>query len=178
MNVTPKRKGLAVVKRLVTHKEFLVGEVCHDPTGEYEGQETLCFLNKSKQLWMLDELDVGDHIGIELPLKPGRGIDPVTWALPNHDQPEALKKLVPTINETAKSIPLQQSLAVCKAVEKEETSDFDTTDLVGCKKISGRLRDPQTQKAFEQLMIERQVNQTEAVEIAVRHGLLKLGFRA
>ena len=173
MNLAPKRKGLAVIKRLVIHKEMLVGEVCYDPIGEYEGQETLCFLNKSKQLWMLDELDEGDHIGIELPLKPGRGIDPVTWALPNHDQPEALKKLVPTINETEKSIPLQQS-----AVVKEETSDFDTTDLVGCKKISGRLRDPQTQKAFEQLMMERQVNQTEAVEIAVRHGLLKLGFKA
>ena len=173
MNVVPKRKGLAVVKRLVKHKEMLVAEVVYDPTGEYEGQETLCFLNKSKQLWMLEELEEGHEIGIELPLKPGRGIDPVTWALANHDQPEALKKLVPTINETTKSIPLQQSTVV-----REETFDFDTTDLAGCKKISGRLRDPQTQKAFEQLMTERQVNQTEAVEIAVRHGLLKLGFKA
>ena len=173
MNQVAKRKGLARVKRIVHHKEMLVGEVFQDPAGEYNGVETLCFLNKSKQLWMLDELEEGDQIGIELPLKPGRGVDPVTWALPNHDQPEALKKLVPTINETVVSIPMQQPSAV-----KEVTSDFDAADRVGCKKISGRLRDPQTQKAFEQLMMERQVNQTEAVEIAVRHGLLKLGYQA
>ena len=173
MNQVPKRKGLAQVKRLVIHKEMLVVEVVYDPIGEYNDVETLCFLNKSKQLWMLDELEEGDQIGIELPLKPGRGVDPVTWALPNHDQPEALKKLVPTINETVVSIPMQQPSAV-----KEVTSDFDAADLVGCKRISGRLRDPQTQKAFEQLMMERQVNQTEAVEIAVRHGLLKLGYQA
>ena len=68
---------------------------------------------------------------------------------------------------------MQQPSAV-----KEVASDFDAADRVGCKKISGRLRDPQTQKAFEQLMMERQVNQTEAVEITVRHGLLKLGYQA
>ena len=173
MNQVPKRKGLAEVKRLVTHKEMLVVEVVYDPIGEYNDVETLCFLNKSKQLWMLDELEEGDQIGIELPLKPGRGVDPVTWALPNHDQPEALKNLVPTINETIVSIPMQQPSAA-----KEVTSDLDAADLVGCKRISGRLRDPQTQKAFERLMMERQVNQTEAVEIAVRHGLLKLGYQA
>lgn len=173
MNQVPKRKGLAEVKRLVTHKEMLVVEVVYDPINEYNDVETLCFLNKSKQLWMLDELEEGDQIGIELPLKPGRGVDPVTWALPNHDQPEALKKLVPAINETVVSIPLQQP-----SVVREVTSDLDAADLVGCKRISGRLRDPQTQKAFEQLMMERQVNQTEAVEIAVRHGLLKLGYQA
>ena len=173
MYQVPKRKGLAEVKRLVPHKEMLVVEVVYDPIGECNDVETLCFLNKSKQLWMLDELEEGDQIGIELPLKPGRGIDPVTWALANHDQPEAVKKLVPTINETVVSIPMQQPSAV-----KEATSDFDAADLVGCKRISGRLRDPQTQKAFEQMMIERQVNQTEAVEIAVRHGLLKLGYQA
>lgn len=173
MHQVPKRKGLAEVKRLVTHKEMLVVEVIYDPNGEYNNVETLCFLNKSKQLWMLDELEEGDQIGIELPLKPGRGVDPVTWALPNHDQPEALKKLVPTINEAVVSIPLQQQAAV-----KEEASNFDAVELVGCKRISGRLRDPQTHKAFEQLMEDRQVNQTEAIEIAVRHGLLKLGYKA
>ena len=173
MHQVPKRKGLAEVKRLVTHKEMLVAEVVYDPIGEYNDVETLCFLNKSKQLWMLDELEEGDQIGIELPLKPGRGVDPVTWALPNHDQPEALKKLVPTINEAVVSIPLQQPAAV-----KEEASTLDAVELVGCKRISGRLRDPQTHKAFEQLMEDRQVNQTEAIEIAVRHGLLKLGYKA
>ena len=173
MHQVPKRKGLAEVKRLVVHKEMLVAEVVYDPIGEYNDVETLCFLNKSKQLWMLDELEEGDQIGIELPLKPGRGVDPVTWALPNHDQPEALKKLVPAINEAVVSIPLQQPAAV-----KEEASSFDAVELVGCKRISGRLRDPQTHKAFEQLMEDRQVNQTEAIEIAVRHGLLKLGYKA
>ena len=99
MSQVTKRKGLARVLRIVGHKEMLVVEVVQDPTGECVSQETLCFLDKSKQLWMLDELEEGNEIGIELPLKPGRGFDPVTWALPNHDQPEYLRQLIPSMDE-------------------------------------------------------------------------------
>ena len=99
MSQVTKRKGLARVLRIVGHKEMLVVEVTQDPTGECISQETLCFLNKSKQLWMLDALEEGDEVGIELPTKPGRGTDPITWALPNHDQPEKLRQFIPSVNE-------------------------------------------------------------------------------
>ncbi len=104
MSQVTKRKGLARVKRIVHHKDMLVGEVFQDPAGEYNGVETLCFPSKSKQLWMLKELEEGDEIAIELPLKPGRGIDPVTWLLPNHDQPEQLRQLTPPMDEKVVSV--------------------------------------------------------------------------
>lgn len=125
MNQVAKRKGLAKVKRIVHHKEMLVGEVFQDPTGEYNGVETLCFLNKSKQLWMLEELEEGDEIGIELPLKPGRGVDPVTWLLANHDQPEQLKQLTPSMDEKVLTVSEVSPTAVSEAKFSFSTAKFE-----------------------------------------------------
>lgn len=131
MNQVTKRKGLARVKRIVHHKEMLVGEVFQDPTGEYNGVETLCFLNKTKQLWMLEELEEGDEIGIELPLKPGRGVDPVTWLLANHDQPEQLRQLIPSMDEkvvasssTSLSIPSEAKFSFSTAKFEGEEAQW------------------------------------------------------
>lgn len=99
MNSVAKRKGLARVKRVVAHKEMLVVEVFQDPIDEYNGVESLCFFDKNKQSWMIDHLIQGDEIGVELPLKPGRGIDPVTWTLPNHDQPEHLRQFTLSVDK-------------------------------------------------------------------------------
>ena len=125
MNQVAKRKGLARVKRIVHHKEMLVGEVFQDPAGEYNGVETLCFLNKSKQLWMLEELEEGDEIGIELPLKPGRGVDPVTWLLANHDQPEQLKQLTPSMDEKVLTVSEVSPTAVSETKFSFSTAKFE-----------------------------------------------------
>jgi len=166
MSVTPKRKGLAKVLRIVGHKDMLVAEVTDDPNSEYLCVETLCFLNKTKQLWMLDVLEEGDLIGIELPLKQGRGSDPVTWALQNHDQPEALQRLNPLASEKAVTLP-----------QAEPTKDLYSDQEVKftpSKKVSGKLRNPETEKAFELLRSQRGINQSEAVEIAITEGLKAL----
>ena len=126
MSQVTKRKGLARVLRIVGHKEMLVVEVVQDPTGECVSQETLCFLNKSKQLWMLDELEEGDEIGIELPLKPGRGIDPVTWLLANHDQPEHLRQLTPSMDEKVVTVSSDNS-----ADNSEAKFSFGTAKFKG-----------------------------------------------
>tara|TARA_B100000519_G_C14212980_1_gene423537 strand:- start:791 stop:1285 length:495 start_codon:yes stop_codon:yes gene_type:complete len=110
MNAVSKRKGLAKVLRKVEHKELLVVEVTFDPSNECTGAESLCFINKTKQSWMIQSLEEGDEIGIELPLKAGRGPDPVTWALQNHDQPESLRQLNPLTNETDSVLPGLQAV--------------------------------------------------------------------
>lgn len=166
MSVTPKRKGLAKVLRVVGHKDMLVAEVTDDPNSEYLCVETLCFLNKTKQLWMLDVLEEGDLIGIELPLKQGRGSDPVTWALQNHDQPEALQRLNPLASEKVVTSPqTAPTKDLCSGQEVKFTPS---------KKVSGKLRNPETEKAFELLRSQRGINQSEAVEIAITEGLKAL----
>jgi hypothetical protein len=178
MNAQQKRKGLARIVRIVPHKEMLVVEVINDPQGgdEFINVEALCFLNKSKQLWMLDCLDEGDEIGVELPLKPGRGIDPVTWALGTLDQPQDLQAKKP--NGLPKQTPLQR---LYESIE-EPSQSLDSVESVEnsaeCKKICGKLKDPLTQSAFRKFMSDRNVNQTDAVEITIRHGLVKLGYEA
>lgn len=178
MNAQQKRKGLARIVRIVSHKEMLVVEVIHDPEGsdEFIKVEALCFLNKSKQLWMLDCLEEGDEIGVELPLKPGRGIDPVTWALGTLDQPQDLQAKRPN------SLPEQTPLEKLHQWRQEENQLSESLEPVEnsaeCKKICGKLKDPLTQSAFRKFMSDRNVNQTDAVEITIRHGLVKLGYEA
>lgn len=149
MNQVAKRKGLARVKRIVLHKEMLVVEVFQDPIGEYNDVETLCFLNKSKQLWMLDELEEGDEIGVELPLKPGRGVDPVTWALPNHDQPEHLRQLTPSIDEKVVAISSDNLAAANEPKFSFGTAKFKGEEAEWLEKFCGNYKNKGD--AFEDL---------------------------
>ena len=70
-----RRKGLATILRIVQHKNLAIVEVTHDPISEDFGKESMLFFNKTKQPWMVESLELGDVVGIELPLKEGRGPD-------------------------------------------------------------------------------------------------------
>lgn len=149
MSQMTKRKGLAKVLRIVSHKEMLVAEVVNDPDGEFNQVETLCFLNKTKQLWMLDQIEEGDFIGIELPLKPGRGVDPVTWALPNHDQPEDLQSLNPLVEETVLTLPQPVKPSTAEARFSFGTAKFTGEEAEWLKEFCAQY--PSKGDAFEDL---------------------------
>ena len=51
-------------------------------------------------------------------------------------------------------------------------------DTETSKRVTGRLRDPRTEKAFELFMSERGLTQTEAVDVTIRTGLISLGYEA
>lgn len=157
-----RRKGLATILRKVEHKNLAIVEVTHDPLSEDLGKESMLFFNKTKQPWMVESLELGDDVGIELPLKEGRGPDLITWALPTHAQPESVQMLEPG------STPQQSEDELVQSVVDTETS----------KRVTGRLRDPQTEKAFQQFMADRGLTQTEAVDVAIRTGLIKMGYKA
>ena len=149
MSQVAKRKGLARVLRIVGHKDMLVVEVVQDPIGECLSQETLCFLNKTKQLWMLDELEEGNEIGIELPLKPGRGVDPVTWALPNQDQPEYLRKLTPSVDEKFVAVSSDNLTTTNEAKFSFGTAKFKGEEAEWLEQFCGNYRNKGD--AFEDL---------------------------
>ena len=157
-----RRKGLATILRKVEHKNLAIVEVTHDPLSEDLGKESMLFFNKTKQPWMVESLELGDDVGIELPLKEGRGPDLITWALPTYAQPESVQMLEPG------STPQQSEDELVPSVVDTETS----------KRVTGRLRDPQTEKAFQQFMADRGLTQTEAVDVAIRTGLIKMGYKA
>ena len=156
-----RRKGLATILRKVEHKNLAIVEVTHDPISEDFGKESMLFFNKTKQPWMVESLELGDVVGIELPLKEGRGPDLITWALPTHAQPESVQRLEPGSTQHSGD-ELVQSVA-----------DTETS-----KRVTGRLRDPRTEKAFERFMSERGLTQTEAVDVTIRTGLISLGYEA
>jgi len=158
-----KRKGLGRILRKAEHKNMFVVEVSYDPDNEETGRDSLCFLhNKTKQAWMLEALDEGDVIGIELPLKPGRGSDPLTTLLQNMDQPEDIQARGPAIAITG--------------VETKLASEQFSADK--CKKLSGKLRDPRTEQAFNKFQEERGLTMSETLEILVRDSLIAKGFSA
>ena len=157
-----RRKGLAKIIRKVEHKNLAIVEVVEDPMAEDNGKESMLFFNKTKQSWMIESLEFGDQVGIELPLKEGRGPDLITWALPTHAQPENVQRLEPGTAQERLEDEFVQS------VIETETS----------KRVTGRLRDPETQKAFEEFMANRGLTQTEAVDVAIRTGLRKMGYQA
>ena len=66
------------------------------------------------------------------------------------------------------STPQQSEDELVPSVVDTETS----------KRVTGRLRDPQTEKAFQQFMADRGLTQTEAVDVAIRTGLIKMGYKA
>ncbi|BAQ93271.1 hypothetical protein [uncultured Mediterranean phage uvMED] len=160
-----KRKGLGRILRKAEHKNMFVVEVSYDPDNEETGRDSLCFLhNKTKQAWMLEALDEGDVIGIELPLKPGRGSDPLTTLLQNMDQPEDIQARGPAIAMTRME-------TVAQAVSEQFFADK-------CKKLSGKLRDPRTEQAFNKFQEERGLTMSETLEILVRDSLIAKGYSA
>ena len=156
-----RRKGLAKVLRLVEHKNIAIIEVTQDPENEDFGKESMLFFNKTKQSWMCEYLELGDVVGIELPLKQGRGPDLITWALPTYAQPESVQKLEPGHAQ----------------ITEDELVD-SVVDTETSKRVTGRLRDPRTEKAFDKFMADRGLTQTEAVDVAIRTGLINLGYQA
>ena len=78
-------------------------------------------------------------------------------------------------------LPLQHQSAEIKALvgAEEPQSSFEVEDSsVGCKRITGKLKDPLTRKAFNAYCKKEGVNMTEAVEITIRHGLRHMGYEA
>ena len=161
LTIMQRRKGLATIIRKVEHKNLAIVEVTHDPISEDFGKESMLFFNKTKQPWMVESLELGDIVGIELPLKEGRGSDLITWALPTYAQPESVQRLEPGSTQHSEDESVQ-------SVADTETS----------KRVTGRLRDPRTEKAFELFMSERGLTQTEAVDVTIRTGLISLGYEA
>ena len=157
-----RRKGLAKILRKVEHKNLAIVEVVEDPMAEDNRKESMLFFNKTKQSWMVEVLEFGDIVGIELPLKEGRGPDLITWALPTHAQPECVQWLEPSSSQQ------QSENALVEPVVDTETF----------RRVTGKLRDPETQKAFEEFMAKRGLTQTEAVDVAIRTGLKKMGYQA
>ena len=160
-----RRKGKAKILRKVEHKGLAIGEVSFDVSDENSevGKEGMLFFNKTKQSWMLDALDIGDEVGIELPLREGRGPDLITWVLPTYAQPEELQILDPG----QVSQPSQQNVS--------GENSFETS---GSKRVTGKLRNPRTEKIFEKFMSNRNLTQTEAVEVAITEGLIAMGYEA
>ena len=125
-------------------------------------KESMLFFNKTKQSWMVEALEFGDLVGIELPLREGRGPDLITWALPTHAQPENVQRLEPGNSQQESRDELVESVV--------DTETF--------RRVTGKLRDPETQKAFEEFMDRRGLTQTEAVDVLIRTGLRKMGYQA
>jgi len=185
-----KRKGLGRILRKAEHKNMFVVEVSYDPDHEETGRDSLCFLhNKTKQAWMLEALDEGDIIGIELPLKPGRGSDPLTTLLQNPDQPEDIQARNPAssmidvaskassmidVASNSRRLTLQNELQ--SALASQLYSEHFATDK--CKKLSGKLRDPRTEQAFNKFQEERGLTMSETLEILVRDSLIAKGYSA
>ena len=157
---------------------MFVVEVSFDPDNEETGRDSLCFLhNKTKQAWMLEALDEGDIIGIELPLKPGRGSDPLTTLLQNPDQPEDIQARNPAssmMDVESKRRTLKNELQ--SALASQLYSEHFATDK--CKKLSGKLRDPRTEQAFNKFQEERGLTMSETLEILVRDSLIAKGYGA
>ena len=160
-----RRKGKAKILRKVEHKGLAIGEVSFDVSDDNSevGKEGMLFFNKTKQSWMLDALDIGDEVGIELPLREGRGPDLITWVLPTYAQPEELQILDPG----QVSQPSEQNVP--------EENSFETS---GSKRVTGKLRNPRIEKTFEKFMSNRNLTQTEAVEVAITEGLIAMGYEA
>tara|TARA_Y100000004_G_scaffold6776_1_gene7698 strand:- start:503 stop:1006 length:504 start_codon:yes stop_codon:yes gene_type:complete len=160
-NVQQRRKGTATICRKVEHKGFVIADVIIDPLNKDIGKETMVFFNKTKQSWMPELLPLGAEIAIELPLKQGRDIDLITFAAPTHLQPVSVQQLEPG-----------------KAQKDSQNLFQAVTDIEASKRVTGRLRDPETQKAFEEFMAKRGLTQTEAVDVLIQTGLRKMGYQA
>ena len=162
-----RRKGIAKIIRLVEHKNIAIVEVVEDPMAEDIRKESMVFFNKTKQSWMVEALEFGDLVGIELPLREGRGPDLITWALPTHAQPENVQRLEKVFGNPGN---FQQ--------ESQDEPVESVVDTETFRRVTGKLRDPETQRAFEMFMDRRGLTQTEAVDVLIGTGLRKMGYLA
>ena len=78
------------------------------------------------------------------------------------DQPEDIQARGPAIAMTG--------------VETKVVSEQFFADK--CKKLSGKLRDPRTEQAFNKFQEERGLTMSETLEILVRDSLIAKGFSA
>jgi len=132
-------------------------------TDPFIGQEGIVF---TSDLPELQEVEISKLIGVSIAINRVRMGDRkvISNALDWRVQSDELKKIVFGAEDPQE----QQDLNFEKPQQ----------DLGGSKRVSGKIRDPRTEKCFEKLMVDRIINQTEAVEICIRHGLLHLGYEA
>lgn len=129
----------------------------------FKGQEGIVFID---QLPELKDIDISQLYGVSISINRVRQGDRkvISNALPWPLQSDSLK----TIAFGAEQLQQQQVLELEKPQQ----------EFAGSKRISGRIKDPQTEQAFEKFRQDREINQSEAVEIAIRHGLIKLNYLA
>tara|TARA_A100001201_G_C4027023_1_gene182336 strand:- start:202 stop:681 length:480 start_codon:yes stop_codon:yes gene_type:complete len=129
----------------------------------FKGQEGIVFID---QLPELRDIDISQLYGVSISINRVRQGDRkvISNALPWPLQPDSLR----TIAFGATESQPQQVLDFDKPQQEPGSS----------KRVSGRIRDPKTEQAFDQLMADRGINQTEAVEVAIRHGLIEMGYLA
>ena len=129
----------------------------------FKGQEGIVFID---QLPELREVDISQLYGVSISINRVRQGDRkvISNALPWPLQPESLKAVAFGAEEA----------------QSQQVLDFERPQQEpgSIKRVSGRIRDPKTEKAFDQLMSDRGINQTEAVEVAIRHGLMEMGYSA
>ena len=130
-------------------------------TGEFSGQEGIAFVDELPEL---QSIKISQLIGVSISINRVRKGDRkvISNALPWALQPEDLKKIVFGAEDA------QSGQAVDLGDSPQEFGPS--------KRVSGRLRDPRTEQAFDKLMAERGINQTEAVEVAICHGLINMGY--
>lgn len=134
-------------------------------TGEFAGQEAISFVDNLPELQNINsDAKIAELIGASISINRIRQGDRkvICNALPWAMQSEKLKKI---------------------AFKAEETQSKQTLDLADLqqdfglsKRVSGKIRDPRTEQAFDKLMTDRGINQTEAVEVAICHGLKEMGY--
>ena len=130
-------------------------------TGEFSGQEGIAFVDELPELQSIKISQlIGASISINRVRKGDRKV--ISNALPWALQSEDLKKIAFGAEDA------QSGQAVDLGDSPQE---FGLS-----KRVSGRLRDPRTEQAFDKLMAERGINQTEAVEVAICHGLINMGY--
>ena len=130
-------------------------------TETFKGQEGIVFVDELPEL---QSIQISQLIGTSISINRVRQGDRkvISNALPWALQSEDLKKIVFGTEET----------------QSRQTLDLgDSQQEFGLsKRVSGKLRDPRTEQAFDRLMAERGINQTEAVEVAICHGLIDMGY--
>jgi len=132
-------------------------------TEPFIGQEGIVFISDLPEV---QEIDIDKLIGVKIAINRVRMGDRkvISNALAWRLQPDELKKIV----------------FGAESSQKQQDLDFERPqqELGGSKRVSGKIRDPRTEKCFEKLMVDRIINQTEAVELCIRHGLLHMGYEA
>ena len=138
-------------------------------TEAFKGQEGIVFISDVPEL---QNIEISKLLGVSIGINRVRMGDrkiisnALAWPL----QPEELKKIV--FGAEDPQDPQDQ--------QEQQDLDFEKPQQEpgGSRRVSGKIRDPRTEKCFEKLMVDRRINQTAAVEICIRHGLLHMGYEA